>query len=270
MSPALRVALITGAVITIVIALAWGFQRRLIYLPAGDVPPVTDVLPGAHEVELETEDGLTLRAWLLPALGPDRARTVLVAPGNAGSRADRAPLARRLAADGYGVLLLEYRGYGGNPGSPTEEGLAADARAAHRYLVDRRGLLPEQVLLLGESLGAAVVTRLATERPVGGLVLRSPFTSLADVAARHYPFLPVRALLRDRYEVRERVRDVRVSTAVVLGERDEIVPAEQSRAVASAAPLPAGTTEVRGAGHNDPELAGGDALISAVRAVSAT
>ncbi|NMH93200.1 alpha/beta fold hydrolase [Pseudonocardia bannensis] len=260
--------MITGVVIAVVTALAWGFQRRLIYLPGGDVPPVATVLPGAREVAVETEDGLTLRAWLLPASGPDRDRTVLFAPGNAGTRADRAPLAQRLAADGYGVLLLDYRGYGGNPGSPTEEGLAADARAAHRYLVDHHGLAPEQVLLLGESLGAAVATRLATERPVGGLVLRSPFTSLADVAVLHYPFLPVRALLRDRYEVRERLRDVRVPVAVVLGEHDEIVPAEQSRAVASAAPSPRGTLEVRGAGHNDPRLGGGEALVSAVRAVS--
>nr|WP_211178136.1 alpha/beta fold hydrolase [Pseudonocardia acidicola] len=263
----LRAALVTGAVAAVVVGLPWGLQRRLIYLPGGDtVPPVGAALPGAVEIVLDTEDGLALRAWLVPPTGPDRGRTVLFTPGNAGSRADRAPLARRLAADGFGVLLLDYRGFGGNPGRPSEEGLAADARAAYRHLVDNHGVDPRRVLLLGESLGTAVATRLAGERRVGGLVLRSPFTALADVAARHYPFLPARALLRDRYELQTRIRDVRVPTAVVLGGADEIVPPEQSRAVAAAAPRLVEVLEIAGARHNDPELTSGDALVAALRA----
>jgi pimeloyl-ACP methyl ester carboxylesterase len=133
-------------------------------------------------VALHTEDGLDLTAWHAPATGQATAITVLVLPGNAGSRATRVPLARALSAAGFDVLLLDYRGYG-NPGSPTEEGPAADARAAHRHLVAERGVPPARLVLFGERLGAAVATRLALERPVAGLVLRSPFTSLADVGA---------------------------------------------------------------------------------------
>jgi fermentation-respiration switch protein FrsA (DUF1100 family) len=254
-------------VVVVVVGLMWGFQRRLIYLSVGGiVPPVEAVLPGGVEVVLRTEDGLELRAWSVPAA--PGASTVLVAPGNAGSRADRAPLARALVAAGRGVLLVEYRGYGGNPGAPTEEGLAADARAAYGYLVDGLGVAPERVLLLGESLGAAVAARLAAERPVGGVVLRSPFTSLADVAALHYPVLPVRALLWDRFDVVSAVGRVRAPMMVVAGADDEIVPAEQSRAVAAAAG--ARYVEVPGARHNDPALGNGAALVAAVVAVSAT
>ena len=251
------------AVLAIVLALAWGFQRRLIYLPSnGPVPPAASVLTGAEDVVLHTDDGLVLHAWWAPPTGADRGRAVLLTPGNAGSRADRAALAERLAASGLGVLLVDYRGYGGNPGDPSEEGLAADARAAHRHLVEDRRIDPGRILLLGESLGAAVATRLAVERPVGGLVLRSPFTDMAAVAQRHYPFLPARALLRDRFDVLARVAAVPVPVVVVAGGADEVVPSEQSRAVADAGG--ARWIEVPGARHNDAALGSGDAVVEAV------
>jgi pimeloyl-ACP methyl ester carboxylesterase len=185
-----------------------------------------------------------------------------VTPGNAGSRLGRVPLARGLAAAGFDVLLLDYRGYGGNPGSPTEDGLAADARAAHRHLVAERGVRPDRLVLFGESLGAAVATRLARERSAAALVLRSPFASLADVGARHYPFLPVRALLRDRFPVLETVGGVTVPVHVVAGGADEVVPVAQSRAVAEAAG--ASYVEVPDARHNDPELSHGPPVVDAV------
>ena len=262
-----RAVAILALVTVMVVALVWALQRRLVYLPGG--PPTVSasaVLAGAWQVELHTDDGLTLQAWHAPATGHARNATVMVLPGNAGSRADRVPLARAVAARGFDVVLLDYRGYGGNPGRPTEEGLAADARAAHRYLVDERGVDPERVLLWGESLGAAVAVRLARERTVGGLVLRSPFTSLADVAAVHYPFLPVRLLLRDRFPVREQVAGVGVPVVVVAGGADEVVPRGQSLAVADAAG--ATVVEVAGARHNDPELSHGPAVVDAVVRVS--
>ena len=125
-------------------------------------------------------------------------------------------------------------------------------------------------MLFGESLGAAVATRLARERPVAALVLRSPFTSLADVGARHYRFLPVRTLSRARFPVRDTVGTVTVPVHVVAGGADEVVPASQSRAVAAAAG--ASYIEVPGAGHNDPELCHGllvvDAVVRASRCAS--
>ena len=259
----MRVLAVAVVLAVVVVALAWVLQRQLIYLPAGR-PAVApeQVLEGGSAVGLHTEDGLDLTAWHAPATGPATGVTVLVLPGNAGSRIARVPLARALTAKGFDVLLLDYRGYGGNPGSPTEGGLAADARAAHRHLVAERGVSPVRLVLFGESLGAAVATRLALERPVAGLVLRSPFTSLADVGAEHYPLLPVRALIRDRFPIRETIGAVTVPVVVVAGGADEIVPAAQSRAVAAAG---RGTyVEVAGARHNDPDLSYGPAVVEAV------
>jgi uncharacterized protein len=267
MSTALRVGVAAVVVVLAVVALAWVFQRRLIYLPFGTPDGSAGAyLDGGRDVVLHTDDGLDLTAWWAPATGPARGTTVLVAPGNGGSRVLRVPLARALAAEGFDVLLVEYRGYGGNPGSPTEEGLTADVGAAYRYLVDARGVDPERLVLFGESLGGAPLTRLATERPVRALVLRSPFTSLADVGARAYPFLPVRALLRDRFPLLEHVRSVRVPVTVIAGGADEIVPVEQSRAVADAAG--ASYVEVPNARHNDTALIGGPAVVDAVVAVA--
>lgn len=241
----------------------WLLQRRLIYFPDTAVPTAAGVLPTARDITLRTADGLALGAWLVAPASGDRGVTVLVTPGNGGSREGRAPLARRLAAKGFAVLLLDYRGYGGNPGSPSEQGLIADARAARAYLVEH-GVTPDRLIYFGESLGAAVATRLAAEQPPAALVLRSPFTDLAAVGARHYPLLPVRLLLRDRFPVTELISQVRVPTAVVYGSGDAIVPPDQSVAVAAAAGGPVRTVEVAGADHNDVALAEGNELVAAV------
>jgi pimeloyl-ACP methyl ester carboxylesterase len=259
-----RAGVVVAVVLVVLTGLLWGLQRRLVYLPDdGPVPAAATVLPGARDVVLETSDGLRLGAWFVP--GRDAAApAVLVANGNGGHRALRAPLAAALARRGLAVLLFDYRGYGGNPGSPSEEGLARDVRAARAHLLEEAGVPPDRLLYLGESLGAAVVTELATEHPPAGLVLRSPFVDLAAVGAEHYPFLPVRALLRDRYPVAERIATVRVPTTVVLGDADSIVPPAQSRAVAAAAADLHRLVEVPGADHNDPVLLDGDALVDAV------
>ena len=133
---------------------------------------------------------------------------VLVAPGNGGNRQGRAGLAEELSRRGLAVLLMDYRGYGGNPGSPSEDGLAADALAAAEAL-EELGYPPERTIYFGESLGSGVVAALQARRPPAGLVLRSPFTELADVGAHHYPWLPVRQLLKDRFPVVEHLSATR-------------------------------------------------------------
>ncbi|WP_245700111.1 alpha/beta hydrolase [Geodermatophilus siccatus] len=259
-----RAGVVLAVVLVVLSGLLWGLQRRLVYFPDdGPVPAAAAVLPGARDVVLETSDGLRLGAWFVPGPAPG-APAVLVANGNGGHRGLRAPLAAALAGRGLAVLLFDYRGYGGNPGSPSEDGLARDVRAARAHLLEEAGVPPDRVLYLGESLGAAVVTELATEHPPAGLVLRSPFVDLAAVGAEHYPFLPVRALLRDRYPVAERVATIRVPTTVVLGGADSIVPPAQSRAVAAAAAGLHRLVEVPGADHNDRVLLDGDALVDAV------
>jgi hypothetical protein len=260
---------VTGLVLILVASLlvagGWGLQRRLIYFPEPSaVPPVSSMLPGAHEVRLHTSDGLELGAWLVPPGGPSRDVTVLVASGNAGNRSLRAPLAAALSRAGMAVLLFDYRGYGGNPGSPSEAGLALDVRAAHRYLTEDRRVPQGRLLYFGESLGAAVVTELAGEYPPAGLLLRSPFVDLAAVGRAHYPYLPVGALLRDRYPVAARLARIAVPTTVVCGTEDRIVPPDQSRAVAAAAGGLAVLVAVRGADHNDRALLDGGVLLRAV------
>jgi uncharacterized protein len=262
-----RSVLVGAGVVVLVLALLtgllWAFQRSLIYLPdAGPVPAASVVLPGARDVVLTTDDGLDLGAWYLPA--GDGAPAVLVANGNAGHRGYRAPLAQALHESGLSVLLFDYRGYGGNPGSPSEEGLALDVRAARDFLVEDADVPAARLLYLGESLGAAVVTELATEHPPAGMVLRSPFVDLASVAAVHYPFLPARALLRDRFPVAEQLAEVKVPTTVVYGSADSIVPAAQSRTVAEAAGRLHRLVEVDGADHNDQVLLDGDDVVGAV------
>jgi fermentation-respiration switch protein FrsA (DUF1100 family) len=249
----------------LVTAAAWLFQRKLIYFPDSTSPPPADeVIPGARDVTLRTADGLELGAWLVPALPPQRPITVLVANGNAGDRSDRAGLAAELSKAGFQVLLFDYRGYAGNPGSPTQSGLALDVRAAYDYLVSEAGVRPEQLIALGESLGAAVTTELAVERTVGGLVLRSPFTDLAAVGQDHYPFLPVGLLLKDDFPVEELITDVEAPISVVYGSGDSIVSPEQSRAVADAAPSLVELVEVAGADHNDGALVSGQPLVGSV------
>jgi uncharacterized protein len=252
--------------VVLLLGLLWVFQRSLVFLPTGAPGVGPEVLPGGTAARFRTADGLDLTAWHAPPTGDARDVTVLVLPGNGGSRVDRIPLARALTAAGFAVLLVDYRGYGGNPGSPSEEGLAEDARAAHRHLVDDRGVPAERIVLFGESLGGAVATWLALERPVAGLVLRSPFASLTDVAARVYPVLPVRLLLRDRFPLVERAPGLPGPTVVLASAADELVPAEQSRAVAAAAG--AEYVELEGLGHNAPGLSHGPEVVAAVQRVA--
>lgn len=260
-----RAAVVVLATAILLLVGIWGLQRRLIYFPStAPVPSAARVVDGARDVRLDTGDGLRLGAWYLPARDPGRDVTVLVANGNGGDRTLRAPLADALARRGLGVLLFDYRGYGGNPGSPSEEGLALDVRAAYRFLVRDAGVPPDRLLYFGESLGAAVVTELAAEHPPAGLVLRSPFVDLASVGKAHYPYLPVRLLLRDRFPLIRHLRQVSAPVVVVYGTADSIVSPEQSRAVADAATQPVNTVAVDGADHNDLALLEGDRLVDAV------
>ncbi|XVS62351.1 alpha/beta hydrolase [Actinosynnema sp. CA-299493] len=249
-------------VLLVVLGGVFAFQRKLVYLPTGGPLPAAGEV-GGLDVVLTTGDGVELTAWHFPVA--EARAAVLVAPGNAGDRRVRVPLARALNARGLSVLLVEYRGFGGNPGSPTETGLALDVRAAREFLL-REGVSPERLVYFGESLGSAVVAELAVEHPPAGLVLRSPFTDLASVGARHYPFLPVRWLLLDEFPTERHVARVNVPVTVVYGTADSIVPPEQSRAVAAAAR--GRSVEVAGADHNDRVLLDGSRLVDAIDAMA--
>ena len=244
----------------------WALQRRLIYFPEPEAAgPAARVVADAQDVTMRTSDGLDLDAWLVPARpAVDRDLAVLVLPGNGGSRVGRAGLAQLLSREGFTVLLVDYRGYGGNPGEPSEEGLARDADAAARLLEDR-GFPSDRTIYLGESLGTGVAAALASRRPPAGLVLRSPFTELAAVGSHHYPWLPVRLLLRDRFPVLEHVRRSQVPTVVIHGTADEIVPSSLSREVADAAPRLVEEVVLPGVAHNDPAMFGRPVVAAVTR-----
>ena len=252
------------AIVTLVasglVALMWSQQRRLIYFPSpGPVPPAASVLPTGKDVVLDTEDGLRLAAWYFPA----GRSAVLVCSGNAGDRSMRVELVAALNRLGHSVLLFDYRGYGGNPGRPSEQGLAADARAAQAWLAAQPDV--ERIASFGESLGAAVAVNLAVQRPPAALMLRSPFTSLADVGAVHYPWLPVRLLLLDRYPAIDQIGSVTSPVLVIARDRDDIVPASLSKRLYDAAPEPKRYVVIPGAGHNDQALLDGGQMIDEIK-----
>jgi uncharacterized protein len=242
--------------LVVIVGLLWLFQRRLIYLPT---QPVPDPPASVDEITFETEDSLSLGAWLVEADEP-RAM-VVVFNGNAGNRAHRLRLGEALARRGYSVFLTDYRGYGGNPGSPSEDGLARDARAALTW-VSQRSSGP--IVLYGESLGAGVAIGLAAETPPDALILRSPFMSLPEIASVHYRWLPTSLLLHDRYPNLERIAMIETPVLVVAGSADRIVPPDQSRAVHDAANQPKELVIVDGVGHNDPALLDGERMLDAI------
>ena len=258
-----------AAVTLLVVAAAflvfvWVTQRRLIYFPSTQLPAPGEVgLTSAEPVSFATDDGLRLTAWFVPASGAPQF-TVLVFNGNAGNRAYRAPLAMALRDRGFQVLLTDYRGYAGNPGAPSEEGLLADARAALSYLLSRPDVNPDRLVYFGESLGSGVAIQLAVERPPAALIVRSPFTSLVDIGRHHYPLLPVRLLLRDRFTSIERAPLLRSPTLVIAGTRDSIVPIDDSRRFFDIVAAPKTFVEIRGADHNDDALLIGDEMLEAI------
>ena len=283
------VAVLT-AVVAVGVILLWVGQRRLLYFPSQVVPASPP--DGVTEVTLSTDDGLELAAWFVPsddAARPDGPSqqgatvdesdrdggdavdtdaeaadgVVIMFHGNGGNRVGRLPLGRSLAAQGHAVLLVDYRGYGGNPGKPSAAGLALDARAARNWVMQQSGVDDDRIVYFGESLGAAVAIELAVDHPPAAMVLRSPFTSLADVARTHYPIVPS-VMLRDRWPSLDRIRELDVPILVVAGSDDRIVPTEQSERIATAAGGPSELLVIDGAGHNDLALLDGEAVLTAI------
>jgi fermentation-respiration switch protein FrsA (DUF1100 family) len=248
------------------LVVVWAGQRRLIYLPSGNLrTPAQTGLTDARTVSIPTADGLTLGAWWVPARPPARHVTVIVFNGNAGNRSDRAPIARALSDAGFSVLLSDYRGYGGNPGSPSETALVADAVAVHDYVRSRPEGDAGRLIYLGESLGTGVAVALAEQRAPAALILRSPFTSLVDIAAHHYWFLPVRWLVWDRFDSFSRRGRIGCPTTFIAGDRDSVVPFLLTRRLFNTWPGPKRLIVVAGADHNDAVLVAGKAVIEAVR-----
>ena len=207
------------------VALLYFAQRALMYFPDGTRTPPAEVgLPEAEEVTIETADGERLIAWHVPPA--DGKLVVLYFHGNAGALVNRVQRFRGLIANGDGLLALSYRGYGGSSGSPSEQGLLADAAAIYEFAVAHYA--PQQIALFGESLGTGIAVALAAEKPVARVLLQAPYTSIADIGAAAYPFMPVRLLVKDSFRSDQRVERVKAPVLVIQGERDRVVSVENS------------------------------------------
>lgn len=217
---------------------------------------------GYSELALEADDGVTLQAWWIPYRGtaPDRGITVVTFHGNAGTMADRLEHTRLLHDLGVSVLAVEYRGYGDSGGSPSEEGLASDARSA---LEEARRRTPEgRVVVHGRSLGGAVAVRLASDRPVDGLLIESTFTSLPEMAAQ--TAIPLaRRLVAYTFDSEDRMARVSAPVLVVHGVEDELIPLAMGERLRDAA-VDADWLAIPGGTHNDTWVRGGAAYWQAV------
>lgn len=170
--------------------------------------------------------------------------------GNAGSIAGRGGHVQPWLEAGYGALLLSYRGYGGSEGRPTEDRLYADARAAIAYVL-AQGVAPDRLVLYGESLGTGVAVKMAVEHDVAAVVLEAPFTSAVDVGAEAYWILPVRWMMKDRYESIKRISEIDAPLLIIHGEADRTIPISHGRELLAAAREPKRGIFIAGAGHND-------------------
>ena len=202
-----------------------------------------------RDLELTTSDGERLHGWWVPRRAPALGH-VLLCHGNAGNVADRVLHAGALTAAGFDVLAFDYRGYGRSTGRPSEQGTYRDTRAALACLLRQPEVDPSRVFYLGESLGGAVALELAIAHPPAGLVLLSAFTTIRDMARRHYPLIPA-ALVPDAYPSLRLISTLRAPVLVLHGEDDAIVPVEHGLALFDAAPEPKRLRIVPGVGHND-------------------
>lgn len=255
------------------------FQRSLIYHPFAEKSLPADQAGfgtgRTHDVTVRTEDHLELRGWLVlakgGAAGSDEQITaefakgrpvVLYFGGNAANRLYRTLEVQALTEAGADVLIFDYRGYGDSPGEPSEEGLARDARAVWRFATETNKIEARRIVLYGESLGGGVAVRLASElslnkTPPAGVILRSTFNSLIDAAASHFPFIPVRWLLIDRFPSDQRIGDVTCPMLQFHGQRDTIVPFRLGQKLFAAAPeksaagIPKRFVALPKSGHND-------------------
>ncbi len=202
-------------------ALLYFTQRSMMYFPdTTHTTPAAAGLPEAHEVALTASDGTRIFAWhVAPHLGKP---VIIYFHGNGGALRYRVERFRKLIANGIGLIGLEYRGFGGSSGSPTEAGLIADAEAAYAFAIAR--YWPGELVLWGESLGAGVAVVLASEKPVGRVILEAPFTSAAAVAARTYWYMPVGLLMKDQFRSDERIGKITAPVLILHGAKDRIVP----------------------------------------------
>jgi fermentation-respiration switch protein FrsA (DUF1100 family) len=246
----------------IVVFLMLALESSFLYFPSRtlDARP-RDYGLDADEVRLTADDGVGLHGWWLHGRG---ARVLVWFHGNAGNISHRLDNAKRLI-DRFGldILLVDYRGYGLSEGRPSEAGLYRDGLAMYDEAV-RRGFGPARIVLFGRSLGAAVAVEVGLQRRSAAMILETPFRSVPAMARAHYPFIPA-VLIRSRFDVEAKIAAVEVPKLILHGDRDEIVPLAHAQRIFDLARPPKRIHLIRGAGHNDTYLVGGEEYFRAWR-----
>ena len=253
--------LITVASVYVLLALLlYLFQAKMVFLPNMSGRALTasprDIGLNYEDVSLVTSDGEQLHGWFVPA--PEARGVILFFHGNAGNisgRLDSIGIFNKLGLD---TLIIDYRGYGQSTGKPSEKGTYLDAQAAWTYLVDKRGIPPDRIVVFGRSLGAGVAAWLASQHTPAAVILESSFSSGVDMARRIYPYLPVRLITRVRYPVVDYVTGFNSPVLVAHSRQDEIVPYDMGQAVFAAAKQPKEFLELRGDHNNGFLITGKD------------
>jgi fermentation-respiration switch protein FrsA (DUF1100 family) len=234
---------------TLVLILITLFQRDLMYFPThSGLSPNAVGLESTHAITFHSSDGTHLAAWhRAPQTGYP---LIVYFHGNGGDLSHRADRLNAFAQAGFGFLILSYRGYGDSEGSPSEQGLYADADATIAYATQTLATPPERLILFGESLGTGVAVEMATRHDVGALLLEAPYISVATRAAEIYPWLPVRWLIRDHYDSLEKITRVTAPLLIFHGEDDSIIPIKHGRTLFAAANHPKQAHFIAGEGHS--------------------
>jgi len=223
-------------------------QRSLMYFPdKANVTPAEAGLPEAKTVPLTASDGVRIVAWHVPP--KDNKPVVVYFHGNGGSLRFRVPRFRKLIDAGIGLVALEYRGYGGSAGSPSEQGLTDDGQAVYHFAAAHYPT--QQLVLWGESLGSAVAIAVAAEQPVGRVILEAPFTSAVALGAQHYWYLPVRLLMKDQFHSDTRIGKVSAPLLIMHGLHDRTVPYAMGERLFDLANKPKHLARFLDGGHED-------------------
>ena len=249
MMKTVRFVLIAAIVAYLVIVVAMYLrQRQMQYFPTHrSLTPDVVGLSNVEVARLPTPDGETIIVWYAPAQAGQP--TILFFQGNGGEIGDRAGRFAAYQSQGLGVLFVSYRGYGGSSGTATEPGLITDGLTAYDWL-RQRGVPANRIMLVGESLGSGVAVQLAAQREVRAVALEAPFSSAASVAAGVYWWLPVRLLMKDKFDSIDHIAKIRAPLLVIHGELDEITPLAEGQRLYAAANEPKEMMVIRGALHN--------------------
>lgn len=244
------IAVLCGIYVSLVAA-AYIFQTKIQYWPYTQraETPAEFGLSEMKEVYIRSDDGLNLLAWYVPPARKD-GKIVVIFHGNCCTLAYRAVKAKSFFTKGYGVLLVEYRGYGGNPGTPNEEYFYKDARAAAVWL-NKQGYHNDHIVAYGNSLGSGVAVQFALDTGAKFLILEAPFTSAVDVGEFLYPYIPVRAILHDTYDSFSKIGKISPELLIVHGDQDEVIPIELGKKLFAAANEPKQFISIAGGKHGD-------------------